>query len=101
MNWPWTKKTAPPGVDERLEALEKQLETVLVEWEEWYDKYRSLYARIARRVSRLDALEAAQDAPETPILPHSVSRGGVDRTAQLNAAILSRRGHHAVPNGQG
>lgn len=60
--WPFPRpRRLEPDWTGRLEALEKQVKVIVVEWDEWYDKYRRLYARLAKRAS--DAEKAAEDDP--------------------------------------
>lgn len=43
-----------------MEALERSVKALDLEWNEWFDKYRRLYARLSKRVER-------EEAPQEPL----------------------------------
>ena len=87
--WPFTRSSPEPEPDldvlARLDALEKRIETIDVEWSEWFDKFRRLYARLAKRVHDD---EKRPEAPENP----SNGRSGAAPMNPLAAALLRRPG---------
>lgn len=86
----------------RLERLEREWKAREIEWEEWYDKFRRLYARIAKRVERENTASTADGPRPNGSYESAEASSGINRVQQLNAEILARRrGHRAVPNGQG
>jgi hypothetical protein len=52
MKWPFHRPKQSFDVEARVEALERKVKAMEVEWDEWYDKYRRLYARLSKRVER-------------------------------------------------
>lgn len=52
MRWPFRRSEQDFDAQARIEALERKIKSLEVEWDEWYDKYRRLYARLSKRVER-------------------------------------------------
>lgn len=65
---------------ERVEALEKKLKGIELEWDDWYGKYRRLYARLAKR------MRDEEQSPERPV--EAESPNGRPRTLNPLAARL-------------
>jgi hypothetical protein len=64
--WPFKPKPAPPGLDERLETLERAVRSLRLDWEDTYEKIARLMSRIAKRQALAARAETAEDAPESP-----------------------------------
>lgn len=78
MKWPWSRQEPPEprirnlealeGWVLRLEALERQVKGIVLDWDETYDKFRRLYARLAKRVSDANKeLASDVEAQEGPV----------------------------------
>lgn len=50
-----------PGLRDRVQALERRMEEVDVEWLDWYNKFKSLYARLAKAEKRRGADDGGGD----------------------------------------
>ncbi len=105
MKWPWSVEKPSEDTNARLERLEREWKSMMIEWEEWYDKFRRLYARIAKRAERATdadtvdgrSLNGSTESVEVP----ATSRLN-DRQLAAQRAILARRGgRNAVSNGEG
>lgn len=91
--WPFSRRARlDSDTIARVEALERRLKSIEIEWDEWYDKYRRLYARLAKRTER------EEQAPESPSEPRSNHKGR-EITNPLARAILGGRSDAVLPTG--
>lgn len=58
-----------PDLEERLDALERSVKRLRLEWEDVYEKVARLMGRIAKRQALISAAETAEDAPGPPERP--------------------------------
>jgi hypothetical protein len=95
MGWFTTEKRPPCDCSGRLEAMERKLKGLDLEWSETYDKFRLLYGRISKRIERHEkAVEDAPGAPNGPPEGVPLATGN-----PLAARILRRPTDGLLPNG--
>lgn len=85
------RSEAPPDLDERLDALERSVKRLRLEWEDVYEKVARLMGRIAKRQALIETHESREDAPGS-----TIPAGGV--ADPITAAVLARRRAHGVHN---
>lgn len=77
------------NVEDRLEALERSMKSLDMEWSETYDKMRVMMMKIAKRAERLEheQPDSAPASPESGEATTSLS----GRQHEINQRILARR----------
>jgi hypothetical protein len=95
--WPFKESRRVSKLEDRLENVERELQSVTLEWENVFRKLRKIMGKIHREEAIMRESTATEGA-ESPAEPQSIgtSNGGrllTPRQMQIQQEILKRRAH--------
>jgi hypothetical protein len=95
--WPFKESRRVSKLEDRLENVERELQSVTLEWENVFRKLRKIMGKIHREEAIMRESTATEGA-ESPADPAAIgtSNGGrllTPRQMQIQQEILKRRAH--------